>query len=93
MSVGKKSLERVANVAATKDETVSAAEKTSEVKAQAPSPVKKSVKKTAATKKSDNTSNEGSSAPAKKTSENSAKKKSAEKHVVCIGDDMPVYLL
>ena len=55
MSVGKKSLERVANVAATKDETVSAAEKTSEVKAQAPSPVKKSVKKTAAIKKSDNT--------------------------------------
>ena len=90
MSVGKKSLERVANVAATKDETVSAAEKTSEVKAQAPSPVKKSVKKTAATKKSDNTANEGSSAPAKKTS---AKKKSAKKHAVCIGDDMPVYLL
>lgn len=90
MSVGKKSLERVANVAATKDETVSAAEKTSEVKAQAPSPVKKSVKKTAATKKSDSTANEGSSAPAKKTS---AKKKSAEKHAVCIGDDMPVYLL
>ncbi len=90
MSVGKKSLERVANVAATKDETVSAAEKTSEVKAQAPSPVKKSVKKTAVTKKSDNTANEGSSAPAKKTS---AKKKSAEKHAVCIGDDMPVYLL
>ena len=90
MSVGKKSLERVANVAATKDETVSAAEKTSEVKAQEPSPVKKSVKKTAATKKSDNTANEGSSAPAKKTS---AKKKSAEKHAVCIGDDMPVYLL
>lgn len=90
MSVGKKSLERVANVAATKDETVSAAEKTSEVKAQASSPVKKSVKKTAATKKSDNTANEGSSAPAKKTS---AKKKSAEKHAVCIGDDMPVYLL
>lgn len=90
MSVGKNSLERVANVAATKDETVSAAEKTSEVKAQAPSPVKKSVKKTAATKKSDNTANEGSSAPAKKTS---AKKKSAEKHAVCIGDDMPVYLL
>lgn len=90
MSVGKKSLERVANVAATKDEIVSAAEKTSEVKAQAPSPVKKSVKKTAATKKSDNTANEGSSAPAKKTS---AKKKIAEKHAVCIGDDMPVYLL
>lgn len=90
MSVGKKSLERVANVAAAKDETVSAAEKTSEVKAQALSPVKKSVKKTAATKKSDNTANEGSSAPAKKTS---AKKKSAEKHAVCIGDDMPVYLL
>lgn len=90
MSVGKKSLERVANVAATKDEAVSVAEKTSEVKAQAPSPVKKSVKKTAATKKSDNTANEGSSAPAKKTS---AKKKSAEKHAVCIGDDMPVYLL
>ena len=90
MSVGKKSLERVANVAATKDETVSAAEKTSEVKAQAPSPVKKSVKKTAAIKKSDNTANEGSSAPAKKTS---AKIKSAEKHAVCIGDDMPVYLL
>lgn len=90
MSVGKKSLERVANVAATKDETVSAAEKTSEVKAQAPSPVKKSVKKTAATKKSDNTANVGSSAPAKKTS---AKKKSTEKHAVCIGDDMPVYLL
>ena len=93
MSVGKKSLERVANVAATKDETVSSAEKTSEVKVHPSAPVKKSVKKTATAKKSDNTANEGSSAPAKKTSANSAKKKSAEKHAVCIGDDMPVYLL
>ena len=93
MSVGKKSLERVANVAAAKDETVSSAEKTSEVKAQALSPVKKSVKKTAAIKKSDNTANEGPSSPAKKISANLAKKKSAEKHAVCIGDDMPVYLL
>lgn len=93
MSVGKKSLERVANVAAAKDETVSAAEKTSEVKAQAPSPVKKSVKKTATAKKSDNTANAGAPAPVKKAPSNSAKKKSAVKNAVCIGDDMPVYLL
>lgn len=96
MSVGKKSLERVANVAATKDETVSAAEKTSEVKTKQPSVANKSTKKTACTKKKSSAvkkTDDATGASAAAPKKVSAKKKVLEKEMISIGDDMPIYLL